>query len=225
MEPKKTARADLSRKSFLFFNIGLVTSLSLTIFAFTFKTKISERKSDLSNNSAMIEELIEVPITEHLRPPAPRIEQPRIIEVPDTKEIEQSITVDMDVETDFSEVTVPAAVQVEVEEEDPNTLFTIVEQSAVPIGGIDAFYAFISRTMIYPTQARRMQIEGKVFVEFVIERDGTITNVRTLKGIGAGCDEEAVRVVSLASKWHPAKQRGRAVRQKMVLPVNFRTGN
>ncbi len=222
MEPKKTARADLSRKSFLFFNIGLVTSLSLTIAAFTYKTERHAKKSDLINNHGQIEELIDVPVTEQLRPPQPKIEQPQIIEVPDTKIIEESITVDMDLELTPSELSPSAPVRVDVEEEDPNMLFTVVEESASPVGGINAFTEFISRNMVYPAMARRMDIQGKVFVEFIVERDGTLTNVRTLKGIGAGCDEEAVRVVSIAPKWNPGKQRGRAVRQKMVLPINFR---
>lgn len=222
MEPKKTVRADLSRKSFLFFNIGLVTSLSLAIAAFTYKTERHAKKSDLISNHGQIEELIDVPVTEQLRPPQPRIEAPQIIEVPDTKIIEESITVDMDLEIIPAEENLSAPVRVDIEEEDPNMLFTVVEESASPVGGINAFTEFISKNMVYPAMARRMDIQGKVFVEFIVERDGTLTNVRTLKGIGAGCDEEAVRVVSIAPKWNPGKQRGRAVRQKMVLPINFR---
>jgi periplasmic protein TonB len=224
MEPKKTVRADLTRYSFLFFNVGLVVSLSLTILAFTYKTPDSTRKTNLSNNQGQVEELIEVPSTEQLPPPPPKIEQPEIIEVADNTEIEQDITVDMDAEANTTEVNhVTAPVRIEVEEEDPNTVFTIVEESASPNGGINAFNLFIARNVVYPPQARRMGVEGKVFVEFVVERDGSITSVRTLKGIGAGCDEEAVRVIKLAPKWSPAKQRGKAVRQKMVLPINFAT--
>jgi protein TonB len=222
MEPKKTPRADLSRKSFLFFNIGLVTSLSLAIAAFTYKVDSGRSKGTLVNTQGQIEELIDVPVTEHLRPPQPKLEQPRIIEVPDNKVIEEQITVDMDMEITPLEINVNAPVQVEVEEEDPNTLFTVVEESASPVGGITAFTEFVSKNLVYPAMARRMDIQGKVYVEFIVERDGTITNVRTMKGIGAGCDEEAVRVVSISPKWNPGKQRGRAVRQKMILPINFR---
>jgi protein TonB len=74
----------------------------------------------------------------------------------------------------------------------------------------------------YPAQARRMGIEGKVFVEFVINKDGSIVDVRAMKGIGAGCDELAVKVVQEAPKWKPGKQRGKPVRQKMVLPITFK---
>ncbi len=222
MEPKKTVSADLTRKSFLFFNIGLVTSLSLTIAAFSFKTKVSDRQSDLTNANAYVDELMDVPVTEQ-RPPQPKLEQPQIVEVPDEKIIEENITIDMDMEATESDVSTSLEpVKIDIEEEDPNTLFTIVEESASPVGGMDAFYAYLARSIIYPNQARRMQIEGKVFVEFVVEKDGRITGVRTLKGIGAGCDEEAVRVLTNAPKWTPAKQRGRTVRQKMVIPVNFR---
>jgi protein TonB len=224
MEPKKTVRADLTRKSFLFFNVGLVTALSLTIFAFTYKTG-GTVKSDLVDTRGQVEELMEVPITEHLPPPPARIEQPEIVEVLNTQKIEE-IAVDMDAEATVDETNTPLApIRVEIEEEDPNILFTVVEESASPVGGTSAFYEFIARNTVYPPQARRLSIDGKVYVEFVVERDGTITNIRTLKGIGAGCDEEAVRVVGLAPKWIPGKQRGRPVRQKMVLPINFRTTN
>jgi periplasmic protein TonB len=224
MEPKKTARADLSKKSFLFFNIGLVSALSLTIFAFTYKTSDNINPSDLADNQSRVEELIEVPITEQQVSPPPKIEQPRIIEVINEEKIEEDLNIDMDAETNIAETNPQVvAVRVEVEEEDPNTLFTIVEESANPVGGINSFNQFVSNRLVYPPQARRMGIQGKVYIEFIVERDGSITNVRTLKGIGAGCDEEAVRVVGLAPKWNPGKQRGRPVRQKMILPIIFST--
>lgn len=222
MEPKKSPKADLTRKSFLFFNVGLVSALSLSIFAFTYKTSDQEPASDLSNNQLQVEELMEVPPTEHLPPPPPKIEQPNIVEVVNEEKIVEELQIDMDIETTSTETNKDfTPIPVEVEEEDPNTLFTIVEESAFPVGGINAFNAFVSQNIVYPNQARRMGIGGRVFVEFIVEKDGSITNVRTLKGIGAGCDEEAVRVVGMAPKWNPGKQRGKAVRQKMVLPIIF----
>jgi len=223
MESKKTVSADLTRKSFLFFNVGLVTSLSLTIFAFSYKTVDSTAKKDLVSNQSNVEELMDVPVTEQL-PPPPKVEQPQIIEVLNNAKIEQEIKIDLDAEATPEETNHEAApVHVEVEEEDPNTLFTIVEESASPVGGMNAFNEFVARNVQYPVQAKRMDIQGKVFVEFIVERDGSITNIRAIKGIGAGCDEEAVRVVGIAPKWNPGKQRGKAVRQKMILPINFRT--
>jgi periplasmic protein TonB len=223
MEPKKTEKADLTRKTFLFFNIGLVASLLIAILAFTHKVEDENSGADMKNNQAIIEEILEVPPTEQLPPPPPKIEQPQIVEVPDEQEIEEDLDIDMDTETDVTETkTEPIAPVVEEEKEDPNTIFTVVEETAAPIGGMSAFYEFVNKKIKYPAQAKRMGIEGRVFVEFVIERDGSITDVKAIKGIGGGCDQEAERVLQSAPKWKPGKQRGKPVRQKMVLPIQFK---
>lgn len=226
MEPKKTEKADLTKKSFLFFNIGLTVSLLLAISAFTYKVYDDTSAKDLHSNQAVTEEIMEVPPTEQLPPPPPKIEQPQIIEVPDEKEIEEEIEINMDAETNITETQpeITVAPVVEVEKEDPNQVFLVVEESAAPEGGMPAFYQFVQKKLKYPAQARRMGVEGKVFVEFVIEKDGSITDVKFIKGIGAGCDEEAVRVVKSAPKWKPGKQRGKPVRQRMVLPISFKLG-
>jgi len=75
--------------------------------------------------------------------------------------------------------------------------------------------------MNYPRLAIRNNVTGKVFVQFVIDKDGRITDVKSVKGIGFGCDEEAVRVLENAPKWIPGKQRGREVKVRMVLPITF----
>ena len=224
MEPKKSEKADLTKKSFLFFNIGLITALSLSLFAFTYAVYDDTSTVNLGDKNANMEEIIEVPPTEQLPPPPPKIEQPQIVEVPDNKKIEEEIEINMDAETDVNETKVEVAVApvVEEEKEDPNTIFTVVEETAAPIGGMSAFYEYVGKKIKYPAQARRMNIEGRVFVEFVIERDGSITDVKAIKGIGAGCDEEAERILQSAPKWKPGKQRGKPVRQKMVLPIMFK---
>jgi TonB family protein len=86
------------------------------------------------------------------------------------------------------------------------------------------FYEQVMKKIKYPSFAKRMGVEGKVFVQFIIEKDGTVSNVQTIKGIGAGCDAEAERVVASTTGWTPGKLRGKAVRQKMVLPINFKLG-
>jgi len=224
MEPKKSEKADLTKKSFMFFSLGLVVSLLLAITAFTYRVYDDTSVKDLSNNAANTEEILEVPPTEQLPPPPPKIQQPQIIEVPDEKKIEEEIDINMD--TEVTEQTKVEEIKIaEVEEkEDPDQIFLVVEETAAPIGGMPAFYEYIGKKLKYPAQARRMGIEGKVFVEFVIERDGTITDVKAIKGIGAGCDEEAVRVVQSAPKWKAGKQRGKPVRQRMVLPIAFKLG-
>jgi TonB family protein len=103
-------------------------------------------------------------------------------------------------------------------------IYLVVEVTAQPRGGMPAFYEIIGKNLKYPAQARKNGVMGKVFVEFVINTDGTLSDVRAIKGIGSGCDEEAVRVVSLSPPWIPGTQRGEPVRQRMVLPIAFRIG-
>jgi len=223
MEPKKTEKADLNNKSFLFLSIGLVISLLISIMAFTYKTYDDVSVKDLSKNQAVVEEIMEVPPTDQLPPPPPKIQQPQIIEVPDEKKIEEEIDINMDTEvSEETKVEEIKIVEQEVEKEDVDQIFSIVEEQATYKGGLASFYEFVGKKIKYPAQAKRMNIEGKVFVEFVIERDGRLTDVKAIKGIGGGCDEEAVRVVMSSPGWNPGKQRGKPVRTRFVIPINFR---
>jgi protein TonB len=225
MEPKKTEKADLEKKSFMFFSLGLIIALLLSITAFTYRVYDDTSVKDLGANNANNDEILEVPPTQQLPPPPPKIQQPQIIEVPDEKKIEEEIEINMDTEvTEQTKVEEIKIAPQEEEKEDPDQIFLVVEETAAPTGGMPAFYEYVGKKLKYPAQARRMGIEGKVFVEFVIERDGTITDVKAIKGIGAGCDEEAVRVLQSAPKWKPGKQRGKPVRQRMVLPIAFKLG-
>jgi TonB family protein len=103
-------------------------------------------------------------------------------------------------------------------------VYRSVDETAAPNGGLAAFYSFIGQNIRYPMDARRKGIEGKVFVEFVVERDGLLTKIKTIKGIGGGCDEEAERIIKLSPNWIPGKLKGVPVRQKMVLPISFKLG-
>jgi TonB family protein len=103
-------------------------------------------------------------------------------------------------------------------------VFTLVEDSAEPLNGMTAFYKYVARTMKYPKQARKLGIEGRVFVEFIVDQDGNLTEVKAVKGIGAGCDAEAVRTIINGPAWKPGKQRGKTVKQKIVLPITFQLG-
>lgn len=224
MESKKTEKADLTGKTGLFFNIGLVLSLLVIITAFEWRSFDDGSLVDLGQVSDDFEEMLEVPPTDIPPPPPPKIQQPEIVEVPDEEEIEDEIKVEFDVEitedTKIEELIITDA----PEEEDFDQVFLVVEETAAPKGGMAAFYDYVQKKMKYPAQARRMGIEGKVYVEFVVNKDGTISDVKSLRGIGAGCDEEAVRVVQSAPPWNPGKQRGRPVKQKMVLPIIFQLG-
>ncbi len=103
--------------------------------------------------------------------------------------------------------------------------FNVVEQQAEFDGGMDAFYQYVSKEMKYPLDARKKGIEGKVYVQFVVEKDGSISQVETVKGIGGGCDEEAERVIRKSPAFNPGKQRGKPVRVRMVMPILFIIGD
>lgn len=101
------------------------------------------------------------------------------------------------------------------------TTFNLVEEFASFPGGQDEMYKFIAKNLQYPEKAEKKGIEGKVHVSFVVEVDGSITDVKVLRDIGGGCGEAAVRVVKSMPKWNPAKQNGEYVRMLMILPFSF----
>jgi len=120
-------------------------------------------------------------------------------------------------------------VVVEVKDEGPKVIetpvqaeiFTVVEEQPGYPGGEEARISFLQQNIKYPEEAKELGIQGKVFVTFVVEVDGSITDVRVLRGIGGGCDEEAIRVVRSMPKWVPGKQRGVPVRVQFNLPIKF----
>ncbi|GAB4400109.1 MAG: energy transducer TonB [Microscillaceae bacterium] len=227
MEQKKNPEADVNKKSGMFFNIGLIVSLVLVITAFEWKFYDNLETIDLGNLTEEETELIDIPITEMPPPPPPVLQQPEIIEVPEDEEIEEQVEMELDVEVQ-EEKPVQAPVKINappppapiVQEEEE--VFLIVEEQPQPDGGMEDFYKYIAKKIEYPKQARRMGVEGRVFVQFVVDKDGSLTEIKVLKGIGSGCDEEAVRVLQSAPKWKPGKQRGRNVKVRMSIPIYFK---
>lgn len=110
-------------------------------------------------------------------------------------------------------------------DEEVDEVFVIVEEPASFPGGMSAWANYLGRNMRYPKEARRMGVDGRVFVQFIVEKDGSVTDIKVLKGIGAGCDVEAMRVILEGPKWIPGKQRGVPIRQKMIQSILFRLGN
>ena len=109
----------------------------------------------------------------------------------------------------------------QVTEEDPNKIFTAVEQEPSYPGGLDKFYQYLGKNIHYPAVAKENNVQGKVFLTFVVERDGSLTDIKVLRGIGSGCDEEAVRVLKATPKWKPGIQNGRPVRVQYNVPITF----
>ena len=102
--------------------------------------------------------------------------------------------------------------------------FKIIESQPAPKEGMKAFYAYISKNLKYPSEAKELGIQGKVFVEFVVDKDGKLIQIKSVKGIGGGCDEEAVRVLKNAPEWTPAKVVDMPVKVRMILPITYKLG-
>jgi protein TonB len=223
MEAKKTEKADLTNKSGFFFSIGLFVTLGIVVAVFENRTYDEGIDLGALRTTDDMEEILEVPPTEQPPPPPPPVQIPQVVEVPDEEEIEEEIQVNLDVEvTENTKVEEIEIKQEKEVEEDVNQIFTIVEQPAEPVGGMAAFYKYVGEKMKYPAQARRMGVEGRVFCKFTVNRDGSIQDVTVIRGIGAGCDEEAIRVIQSAPPWKPGKQRGKAVRSSFNLAIIFK---
>jgi len=225
MEAKKNPSVDIYAKSWMFRSLGLMVSLGLLSFAFEWRSYDTPESQLQVRNTNTTEEVLDIPPTEQPPPPPPQLNQAQIIEVADEEKIKEEIKVHLDIEvtdqTRIEHIVVQAPVA-EPEEEETEQIFTIVEETASPKGGMASFYTYVKDNIQYPAAARRLGIQGKVYVEFVIAKDGTLTDVHVVKGIGAGCDEEAVRIVQAAPPWNPGRQRGKPVKQRYTLPIIFK---
>jgi protein TonB len=224
LEIKKNPNVDLNKKRGLLFSISLVITLSLVLYAFEWKQYDKSVVELTSKQTNVFETMVDVPPTTIPPPPEIIVQQPQLVAVPDEEDIEQEIKFVFDVEvTEDTRVEEYKPVEIpKVEEESSDEIFLVVEENAQPQGGISEFYRYVSENIKYPAQARRMRVEGRVFIEFVVGKDGKIFNAYAVKGIGAGCDEEAVRIIMSSPPWSPAKQRGKPVKQRMVLPITFK---
>jgi protein TonB len=214
MEPKKNPEVNLERKKGLFFQIGLVIALLVVLGAFEYKTyeKIAYNLGALSLDD--LEEEI-IPITkQELKPPPPPPPPPEIIEiVEDDVEIEDEIEIE-DTESDEDE-------EIEIIEEDDDEFFMVVENMPIFPGGDLGLMKYIQKNVKYPAIAKEYNITGKVYVSFIVDKSGSVTNVKIVRGVDKNLDSEAVRVVKSLPKYKPGKQRGKAVRVMFTIPINF----
>jgi len=224
MELKKSPKADLESKRVIFTEIGLIIGLAVILFAFEWKTY---EKTIVELGTRQVEDVPEeiIPITEQKvkPPPPPPVQQVvKINIVEDDVEVDDVIDIDVEADQNTEVQEYIAPVQVEDEESAEETqIFMVVESMPNFPGGEPALYKYLAENIKYPQMAKESGIQGRVFVTFVVERDGSVTDVRVLRGIGGGCDEEAIRVVKNMPKWTPGKQRGKAVRVQYNLPVKF----
>lgn len=224
MEPKKNPKKDLNRQRTLFLQIGLVFALAVVFLAFEWKTYEKSESTLASSGPVQIDEEM-VQITQQEQPPAPpkAPEVTTILEiVDDDVVVEDEINVDIEARADQA---VQAYVPVMTEEEPApvaEEIFTFVEEYPEFPGGDKALREYILNNIKYPEVARTSGITGTVYVQFVVEKDGSISDVKVVRGIGGGCDEEAVRVVKSMPRWKPGKQRGQPVRVYFTLPIEFK---
>ncbi len=223
MEAKKTPKADLENKRTFFVQIGLIVALAAMLVAFEWKT-YDVQQVDLGERQVETIEEEMVEITQQNKPPpppAPPAQTTLIHIVTDDVEVEDDLIIDAEAdELTVIETYTPPAV-VEEEEVAEAEIFLVVEESPSYPGGDEARIRFLQQNIQYPQMARESGIQGTVYVTFVVEKNGSVTDVRVLRGIGGGCDEEAVRVIKAMPKWNPGKQRGKPVRVQFNMPIKF----
>jgi protein TonB len=219
MELKKNPEADLEKKRSVFLQVGLITALAAVLLAFEY-TVFDETESQLGSlNLDLLEEEI-IPVTQVTPPPPPPPPvKTTIIEIVEDDEVieEELEIVDLEVDED-TQIEIIDEPEEEVTEEE---IFTIVEEMPGFPGGEAALFKFLGNNTDYPAMAADAGIQGVVYVTFVVDTEGKVKNASVLKGIGGGCDKEALRVVNSMPNWAPGRQRGKNVKVQYNLPIRF----
>jgi protein TonB len=222
MEIKKSEKANLEHLKSMFFLIGLMITLSVLWAAFEYKSYEKQDDNQFAQASMDDEEdiIIQTQRNEPPPPPPPQ-QQTTVIEIVED-DIDVDIDLDFDAEMDEdADIEDAPVVQEEEEDAEEEEIFVFVEDQAGFPGGDEARMKFLQDNIKYPQMAKESGIQGTVYLKFVVEKDGRISNVQVLRGIGGGCDDEAVRVLKAMPRWKPAKQRGRPVRVWFNMPIKF----
>ena len=213
MEIKKSPKASLENKRALFLEIGLVLTLLIVLGAFEWTTKekaVAVLESD--NTPVELEEM--VPITQETPPPPPAA--PEIPQLSDQIEI---VDDEIEVENIFQSLEDNENIGVQIMDYVEETVVEeTIEEEAIPFQLVEEKPTFM---LVYPEIAKENGIQGRVTLQFTVEADGSVTNVKVLRGVDSSLDKEAVRVVSSSPKWAPGKQRDRAVKVTYTFPVIF----
>ncbi|MBL4736045.1 MAG: energy transducer TonB [Flavobacteriales bacterium] len=217
MEPKKNPEHDLEKKRNLFLSIGFAITLAMVLGALEYR---SYDANAYAFDDLMMDEIEEeiIPITEReIKPPPPPPPMEELVIVEDEEELEEELEIeDMDIDEDME-------IEIVEEEEEiiEDQIFTIVEQMPQFGGGEADLLNYLGKNIKYPQMAKESGISGIVYVTFVVGKAGKVADVRVLRGIGGGCDKEAVRVVKSMPDWKAGKQRGKPVSVQYNLPVRF----
>jgi len=236
MELKKSHKANLERWRGLFLEIGLLIALSVSLLAFEWKVAPAE---EVEENSGPIQAVMEmediVPITRQEDAPPPPPEPPKVTDILDivADDVVVDTNLEINMEADFSTEIIPvvfdasASSSVVIEEEEEVILFAIIEDKPT-FQGKDAetgFRDWVGKNTQYPAVAQENGITGRVFIEFTIDKDGSLTDIKILRGVDPLLDAEAMRVIKMSPKWQPGMQRGKAVKVKYTFPFFFQLNN
>lgn len=223
MEPKKTQKADLENKRGMFLQIGLVASLGIMLLAFEWSTRDIDTGELKSDQEEAEEEIIPITRQQEVKPPPPP-PPPQVVEeiniVDDDVDIEDELDLG-DVEAD-QDMSFEIQEFEEEEEAGEEEVFFIVEDMPEFKGGdLNDFRAWVQKNMSYPTIAQENGISGRVIVQFAINSNGEVEDVRVVRGVDPSLDNEAIRAVKASPKWSPGKQRGKPVKVQFTMPVVF----
>lgn len=226
MEIKKTPKADLENRRTLFTEIGLVVALLVVWGAFSYSTK-EKAVASLGEDTQVVEVEDMVPITEETPPPPP--EAPKIPVLSDQIDIVED---DIKVDDNFMSLEDDASLGVEIMDYVEEVKEEVVEEEAIPFqlveekpsfngGDANEFSKWVNSKLQYPEIAKENGVQGRVTLQFTVNPDGSVSNVKVLRGVDSSLDKEAVRVVSMSPKWKPGKQRDHAVKVTYTFPVIF----
>lgn len=225
MQIKKSEKANQENKKFTYLLMGFVFVLSVCYVALEWTEK-EVTKYEVQDMDFLIEDEIEIQqTTQEVTPPPP---PPPVQEVQALEVVENEVeTEHLDINTEDDEkeevVIAPPVEEVKEEEEDEQVVFVIVESMPEFPGGQQALFKYLSENVKYPVIAQENGIQGRVICQFVVNKDGSIVDVEVARSAGdASLDKEAVRVIKSMPKWKPGQQRGKAVRVKYTVPVNFK---
>lgn len=222
MEIKKTSKADLENKKNIFLEIGFMIALSIVLFAFEWKVSDSEISDFITTSEIPTEpELVPITVMNQLPPPPPPAIKP--IDMLEIVEELEDMTEDVelvDVSDESANVDQDFVIDEGYSTEETDEIVPFLPSEDMPIfpGNVQKW---IAKNVHYPQLALENGIEGKVYVQFVVERDGSISNIKVVRSVDASLDKEAVRVITGMPKWKPGKQRGKAVRVAYTLPIVF----
>ena len=207
MEVKKSPKADLEGKKTIFLEIGFVIALGILLSAFNWKTNTKVEEGFVITQEEQVEEEI-IPITQQMmKPPPPPPPAPKLTDLIEI--VEDELSIDEELEIDDAEADV---------ENKNNYNFVVEDMPQFPGGSVQKW---IAKNVKYPMIAQENNIQGKVFVQFVIEKDGSVSDVKVARSVDPSLDKEAIRVVKAMPKWKPGKQRGKPVRVSYTVPINF----